>query len=279
MIANAASFVLPISNPANLVVFHGSAMPSLKRWLLSICIPSTLSIAATYAVMRLYFRRALQAPTSGKSKAEPLKSEGKLVLAGLVLTVFVLLTASSLKRNLGLPACMAALLVAAMVSIKVRSNPLKLAKEISWATLILVAGLFVMVDAIESVGALQVTQSWLKCAEHLGLSQSALVIGLVCALGNNVVNNLPLSLLAGGTLRTTHVGGLLAQAVLIGVDLGPNLSVTGSLATILWLLAIKKEKLYVSSWDFLKLGAICMPVALLVSLGGAILIDCLKKMQ
>jgi arsenical pump membrane protein len=42
LIANAASFVLPISNPANLVVFHG-AMPTLGRWLIAFCIPSVRS--------------------------------------------------------------------------------------------------------------------------------------------------------------------------------------------------------------------------------------------
>ena len=55
LIANAASFVLPISNPANLVVFH-QGMPPLGRWLLSFGVPSILSIATTYAVMRRLFR-------------------------------------------------------------------------------------------------------------------------------------------------------------------------------------------------------------------------------
>jgi arsenical pump membrane protein len=64
---------------------------------------------------------------------------------------------------------------------------------------------------------------------------------------------------------------LIVHAVLIGVDLGPNLSVTGSLATILWLLALRREGLDVSFWRFLQVGAIAMPVALLLSLGGAIL--------
>ena len=69
----------------------------------------------------------------------------------------------------------------------------------------------------------------------------------------------------------------MANAVLIGVDLGPNLCVTGSLATILWLLALRKdsggEKLDVSFWKFLKVGAIAMPAALLAALGGAILMQ------
>jgi len=58
--------------------------------------------------------------------------------------------------------------------------------------------------------------------------------------------------------------------MLIGVDLGPNLSVTGSLATILWLVALRREKVEVSAWHFLKLGALVMPPALVLALAAAI---------
>lgn len=50
--------------------------------------------------------------------------------------------------------------------------------------------------------------------------------------------------------------------MLIGVDLGPNLSVTGSLATLLWLVALRREGVEISGWRFLKAGAIVMPPAL-----------------
>lgn len=60
-------------------------------------------------------------------------------------------------------------------------------------------------------------------------------------------------------------------AVLIGVDLGPNLSVTGSLATILWLSALRREGLHVRALDFLKLGALVMTPALLASLATLLL--------
>ena len=272
LIANAASFVLPISNPANLVVFH-QGMPPLGQWLLSFGVPSLLSIAATYGVMRLVFRKDLGNCIESEVEAEPLRSEGKLVLAGLVLMIVVLLTASELKKDLGLPACLAALVITAVVTIKNKSNPLKLAKEISWGTLVLVAGLFVMVDAVESIGALNLTQGWLAAAQRLAPAAAAMVVGFVVAVANNLVNNLPLGLIAGGTLHAAHVKGLIANAVLIGVDLGPNLSITGSLATILWLLALRKEKLDVSFGKFLKVGAIAMPVALVLSIGGAVVMQ------
>ena len=273
LIANAASFVLPISNPANLVVFQGGSMPPLGQWLLSFGVPSILSIVATYAVMRLIFRKDLKSTIQEKVEAEALKSEGKLVLAGLVLMVITLLTASTFKKDLGLPACLAALVITAAVSIKAKSNPLKLAREISWGTLVLVAGLFIMVDAVESVGALKLTQGWLASAQTLAPPIATLVVGFTVAVGNNLVNNLPLGLITGGTLQAAHIQGLMSHAVLIGVDLGPNLSITGSLATILWLLALRKEKLDVSFWDFVKVGAVAMPVALSLSLGGSILMQ------
>ena len=270
LIANAASFVLPISNPANLVVFHGG-MPPLGRWLASFGVPSLFSIAATYLVLRFLFRRHLKARFEARAQAEPLSGAGRMVLGGLGLTVAALLTASARNSDLGLPTCLAALAVTAAVSIKTRRNPFRLLREISWSTLLLVAGLFILVRAVESAGALAATTAALRRASALAPALGALAVSFGVGLGNNVVNNLPLGLLAGSTLQAAHARGLLAQAVLLGVDLGPNLYITGSLATILWLLALRKEKIDVGFWDFLKVGAVAMPVVLLAAVGAAIL--------
>ena len=270
LVANAASFVLPISNPANLVVFHG-AMPPLGQWMASFAVPSVLSIVATYFVMRMVFREELRKSIDAEVDAAPLTANGKLVLAGLAVMTVVLLAASAMRIDLGLPTCLAALLITAIVSIKAKANPLELAKEISWGTLVLVAGLIVMVDAVEKHGALGVTAGWLRSAQALAPAVGTMLVGFVVGVGNNIVNNLPMGLLAGASVQAAHVHGLLADAVLIGVDLGPNLSVTGSLATILWLLALRKGEVEVGFWQFLRVGAVAMPVALAAALGGAVL--------
>src|ERR1700759_792050 len=227
MIANAASFVLPISNPANLVVFHTS-MPPLGRWLASFGLPSILSIAATYLVLRLVFRKELRDGAQESGVAKTLSANGKIVLAGIASMVAVLLTASALDRDLGLPTCLAALAITGVASAKARSNPWILMKEISWATIALVAGLFIMVEAVQSVGALSLTQAAFHDVQRLAPAFAALATGFVIGLANNLVNNLPLGLIAGAMLQAEHARGLIANAVLIGVDLGPNLSVTGS---------------------------------------------------
>ena len=270
LVANAASFVLPISNPANLVVFH-TGMPPLGRWLGAFGVPSVLSITATYIVMRVFFRDDLNGPIEHEVQPVELTSPGRLVLWGLAFVVAVLLAASAMKKDLGLPTCLAALAITAIASWRAKSNPLKLFREISWSTILLVAGLFVLVDAVESQGALSLTQQGLAWAQKLAPAAAAMIVGFTVGIANNLVNNLPLGLIAGATINAAHVKGLLANAVMIGVDLGPNLSVTGSLATILWLLALRKEQLDVSAWKFLKLGLIAMPIALAAALGGAIL--------
>jgi len=116
-------------------------------------------------------------------------------------------------------------------------------------------------------------RGWLLWTDGLAPAVGAMVVGFVVGVGNNVVNNLPMGLISGATLQAAHAKGLMANAVLIGVDLGPNLSITGSLATILWLLALRKGGVEVGFWKFLRVGAIAMPVALGAALGGAILMQ------
>lgn len=271
-IANAASFLLPISNPANLVVF-GGAMPPLGRWLIAFGIPCLLSIGATYGALRWVYRKELGESIGHRVESASLDANGKLVLVSAALMIAVLLTTSSLGKDLGLPTCISALVITAIVCIKERTNPAHFAREISWETLALVAGLFVMVDAVESVGAIRYTAEWLNWVQHRGIVAGDLIAGFAVGIANNLVNNLPLGLMVGSTLHAAQTRGPIAEALLIGVDLGPNLSITGSLATILWLIALRKEKLDVTFWDFVRVGVVALPIALLAALGGAILMQ------
>jgi arsenical pump membrane protein len=267
-IANAASFLLPISNPANLVVFH-DAMPPLGRWLVAFGVPSVAAIVTTFLAMRWTFRKELQGKIEHEVEAKPLQRNGQLVLGSVAVMVAVLLVVSSLGKDLGLPTCLTALAITAVICGKEWSHPVRLAREISWETLALVVGLFVMVDAAESIGAMGYAQEGLTWAGHLGAVSGGLIAGFAVGVANNLVNNLPLGLIAGSAVHAAPVSAAIANAVLIGVDLGPNLSITGSLATILWLIALRKQNLNVSFWDFLKVGVVAMPIALLAALGAA----------
>lgn len=264
-IANAASFVFPVSNPANLVVF-GQHMPPLVLWLGIFLLPSVASILVTFLCLRGLSRKQLREELRGKAERALLTTEGKLALVGLAVAAVALISSSALGLSLGAPTSAAALFAMAVVTWRNRNIPLRVAKGVSWSVLPLVAGLFVIVEALQKAGlqslglagmrALVQTTSW--------LAKGTAAFGV--ALLSNGMNNLPVALMSGAAVRQAQETSIVAHAMLIGVDLGPNLSVTGSLATILWLIALRREKVHITAWEFFKIGVIAMPLALIASL-------------
>jgi arsenical pump membrane protein len=264
-IANAASFVLPIANPANLVVFGGQ-MPALSEWLRHFAGPSFVAILATYVVLRLTQRPALDAKVAAIEGVSPLTLGGKIAAIGIALTVTVLLSASAFDRPLGLPTFCAGASLTAIVLVIARQSPLPILKDISWSVLPLVAGLFVLVAGLNQTGVLSALARNLHDAAAAAPQATSWVAGVAVAVASNLVNNLPMGLIAAATSHAARVPAHVAGAILIGVDLGPNLSVTGSLATILWLIALRREGMNIAPLRFLRLGLIVMPPALLLSL-------------
>ena len=264
-IANAASFVLPISNPANLVVF-GKQMPPLLEWLRIFALPSLAAIVTTYLALRFAQRRALDAPVAAIDRIAPLTRTGKLAAFGILVTAAVLLGASAMDGDLGLPTFVAGGLVTVLVLAVGRQSPLPVLRDVSWSVLPLVAGLFILVEGLNRTGVLPGLAHILKQASIAAPQATSWGAGILVAVASNLLNNLPMGLIAATTSQAAQVPAHVTGAILIGVDLGPNLSVTGSLATILWLIVLRREGEHVGAVQFLRLGLIVMPPALLLSL-------------
>ncbi len=264
-IANAASFVLPISNPANLVIY-ASQMPPLTQWVPRFALPSLVAIATTYALLRFTQRKALTQPLTTDISVPPLTIAGKTAAWSIVLTALLLMTASARGWQLGLPTCAAGIVTLAVASAMQRTSPWRFVRDISWGIIPLVAGLFVLVEGLDQSGAIGALSAWLRQLAQQSANLTAAATGLGIGFLCNVVNNLPAGLIAGTAVNAAGVPPNITSSILIGVDLGPNLSVTGSLATILWLAALRREGVLVRARDFLWLGLLIMPPALLLSL-------------
>jgi arsenical pump membrane protein len=269
-IANAASFVLPISNPANLVVY-GSKMPPLGIWLKSFGLASIVSIGVTFVILRLCFAKDLAGTMETEVDPVPLSPAGRRAAYGIAGAAIALIIASAFDLDLGLPTFLAAIAAAALVALKDRRAPLLIVKDISWSILPLVAGLFVLVAAVDQAGALALSQAALEKAAASGPLLGSLSSAFGVAFLSNVANNLPMGLIAGSAVHAVTIPRPIANALLIGVDLGPNLSVTGSLATILWLVVLRRDGEDVSFWKFLRIGLLVMPPALLSAVAASLL--------
>jgi len=187
-------------------------------------------------------------------------------LAALAVTAAVLLTASARGWPLGAPTAVMGVLATAAVCLMERKSPAPVLKAIAWSVPPLVAGLFVVVEALDRTGLTDRLARLLTHAAHRSPALAAWASGVSIALGGNLTNNLPAGLLAASTLARNHAPPGVADALLIGVDLGPNLSVTGSLATLLWLIAVRREGETITYWRFLKFGAVVTPPALVLAL-------------
>jgi arsenical pump membrane protein len=262
-IANAASFVLPISNPANLVVY-GRFMPSLGQWLAKYGLPSLLAIGATYVALRLTQRRHLTQRVATEISVPHLSGAAVVAAFGIACTGAVLLVASGMGVRLGAPTCAAGLLTTLLVLLCERKTPWHTIGEVSWGVIPLVAGLFMLVQALDHAGLISALSQlhWTAWAGGIGTAA-------VC----NLVNNLPAGLVVGNVIQHAQPPDIVARSLLIGVDLGPNLSVTGSLATLLWLSALRREGIRIDAGRFLRVGLLVMPPALLLALTASMLLN------
>lgn len=265
-VANAASFVLPVSNPANLVVF-GAQMPGLGAWLALFLLPSLGAIVVTYAVLYWRLRPALPQSIAAASavKTPALSPAGRVTMAALAGAALLLSGASAFDLALG-PVTLAAAGALLLTCTAARSGPAGVLRALSWDVLLMVAGLFVLIEALQQHQAVALLGEQLQRLQAAQPQLADSMVGALLALACNLFNNLPAGLLGAATLDHVGAGQHLRAAALIGIDLGPNLSVSGSLATLLWLTALRREGVQMSAWRFLQLGALVMPASLLAAL-------------
>lgn len=266
LVANAASILLPIANPSNLL-FFADEMPPLGEWLGAFGWAAVASVAATYVALRLVFARDLGAPlradeTNLDDDAEPPRPVAIVVLA---VSAVVLIVTSSASGPLGTTACVlgvAAALVAATID---RTAPLAIARGIAWPIVVLTAGLFVLVDALDVAGAGALSRELLGWAQHVAAPLGAVTVAAAAAVASNLVNNLPVGLELGKVAGSAHAAGALRAAALVGVNVGPNLTVNGSLATLLWLAILRRNGVRIGARRFAAVGVLVTPAALLAA--------------
>ena len=167
LIANAASFLLPISNPANLVVY-GTQLPRLAVWMRMFLLPSVAAVAATFVCLRLLSPEgaggrggARWASRIGWGRA------GWLALAGIGMAAAGLLVASAMDVPLGAPTFGAGVVALVLVAMRDRSAPKNAMRNVAWSVLPLVAGLFMIVEALNRAGMMRLTRAglaWLAAA-------------------------------------------------------------------------------------------------------------------
>lgn len=260
-LANTASLLLPVSNLTNLLAFHASGL-SFVGFTSRMALPWLGAMAVEYLVFRLFFADDLR--TTVKVEADPLTPMPlvSLLLVLLVLAGFAVAPVFSVEP--WVVAAIGAVLMAARALMRRQVSPTRIVLEANPLFVVFVAALGVVVDAATGHGLQQGISNLLPAGEGW---PALLAVTAIAAVLANLVNNLPatLVLLAVVTGSGAVPSPTVVLAILIGVNIGPNLTYTGSLATLLWRRILVRGRHPASLSTFTRLGLLAVPASLLVA--------------
>lgn len=270
-IADTASFLLPVSNPINIIVLTTFRL-DLWTYLRLLLLPALVVIGINIGVFFLLYRRQLRGSFDSKHLAStsaairhPAYFRYTCVVLLLVAVSYIIASAFQFPLSIVAVSGAALLLVGALAwkQMKIRET----SKHISWSIFGFIAGMFILVRAVELTN---LTALFGQLLLHLsgGGSFGAVMVGTAgAALGTNLINNVPMAVVLTSALQSvqhaptaTRLGFI--AATIFGCDLGPNLTTVGSLATVLWLLILRRRNIEVSGLDYFKVGVIVTPLML-----------------
>jgi arsenical pump membrane protein len=255
-LANSASLLLPVSNLTNLLAF-GAAGLTFVHFSAVMALPWLAAIGIEYILLRWVFRCELSiVPARGGHE--------KLSVPVFVLVVLALTLAGFAVTSLfGLTPAWAALAGAVVLGVhglaRGRSTMSGIADALDVPFLAFVLCLGVVVDAVMLNGLDGVMRGLLPPGTTL---PALLGIATVAALLSNVVNNLPAVLVL--LPLVTASGPAAVLAVLIGVNVGPNLTYVGSLANLLWRNVVRRD-IQAGFVEFTRIGLLTAPLTLVVA--------------
>ncbi len=272
-IADSASFLLPVSNPINILVTSQFPL-GLLTFLRLLFLPSLLVIGINAGVFYFLYRRQLQGrfdikrlPALQETVQHRAYFRYTCIVVILVAGAYVI--AAAIQFPLSLVALGGALLLLFGALFWKQTTLRSTAGQISWPIFGFIAGMFLVVQALETTG---LTALFGQLLLHLsgGTTFGAVMVGtLGSALGTNLINNVPMAVVMTSSLHSIQHAPLAIQqgflaATIFGCDLGPNLTTVGSLATILWLLILRQRNIEVSGLDYFKVGILVTPLMLVV---------------
>ncbi|OKI06305.1 transporter [Streptomyces sp. CB02923] len=269
-LSNSASLLLPVSNLTNLLAL-GAAGLSFTRFAALMALPWAVAVLFEYLVFRRFFGRELAAGGGHTEAAgEPRTGAEDERRAALPLPVFALVVLSLTLAGFvvtsfaGLNPVWAALAGVLVLGIRALARRETTATGIVRAAnplfCLFVLALGVVVEAVVANGLGGAVDRLLP----EGASLPALLgVAAFAAVLANVINNLPavLALLP----VAAHGGAGPVLAVLIGVNLGPNLTYVGSLATLLWRRILQERGDAPELGTFTRLGLLTVPAGLVLS--------------
>jgi arsenical pump membrane protein len=259
-LANSASLLLPVSNLTNLLAFAASGL-AFGRFAALMALPWLAVIGLEYAVFGRFFASDLGAgPGAVRKPAASAPSVPVFTVIVIALTLAGFVVASAAGVSPAWAAFAGAAVLATRALARGRTSPAGLLRAADLPFLVFVLGLGIVVKAVVDNGLGAALAPLVPAGTSL---PALLAIAVLAAALANVCNNLPAVLVLVPLAAASGPGAVLA--VLLGVNIGPNLTYTGSLATLLWRRVLHRHGSAPDLGEFTRLGLLTVPAGLVLA--------------
>jgi len=262
MSANVGSVGTLVGNPQNMIIGHLSLIPFAK-FSLSLLPVAVASLAIEFAVLNFGFRKILGQASIHVAETAPREIDRRLLR--LTFTVLALVFAGFVA---GLNLAWTALAGAALVMVLARRDTHQVLKLVDWHLLLFFAGLFVVVEGLNSTGLPD--QVYARLRGMFGTTSTTQAWNLVwfSALGSNVFSNVPFVLVAGKWIPGFANPELTWKVMALATTFAGNLTILGSVANII-VVESARGHIEVGFWDYAKFG---IPVTILTTVVGMVIL-------
>ena len=266
--ANIASMFLLIGNLTNILIGDGFHIGyfDFAAWMF---LPTMAAMVVNYLIFRYMFRDSIATTYEQEKEIDPVKliKDKSMVLVGITVLVFVLI-GCGFASNFALP--LSAVTTVGILAIYIAERrPVLRTKRVSWRVVVFVTSLFVVVKGLEVSGVNAVMGNAIVAIVGQNPVLATFFVSLSSALLCNVVNNIPMTAMmvpiTSGIAHTPDMALAMAYSLVIGSNLGANITITGALAGILWIETAKAEKWSTGITDFIKTGLTVTPIVILTS--------------
>ncbi len=270
-IANTASIILPISNPINLLPVDGFRL-TIGEYLRFLLVPAILAIVINIGLFALIFRRDMPVSFASDYTESSIKIDSffKFVCVGLAVTAIGYILSLVYNLPLSLPAMVgAAVLLAGGFGFR-RLNMRAVGSGVSWSILLFILSLALLVRGLENMGVTRALGEAIAALAAKGTIIAVIATTFFTAFGSNLINNWSMMMVSVSSLGSISnpapsFDQSLIYSTIVGADLGPNITILGSLSSMLWLVLLRQRGLMIKPLQYLKVGIIVTPPMLIVA--------------
>ena len=273
-ISDTASLPLVVSNLVNIVSADYFKI-GFNRYAAVMVPVNLVSVAATLAVLMLYFRRDIPRDFDPEQLEKPettIKDRATFMAGWWVL--LILLVGCFALEPLGIPiSAISATCAVLLLGIAAKGHTIstrKVVKEAPWHIVVFSLGMYLVVYGLRNAGLTGYLASLLDWFAGYGIWGAAMGTGVMTAFLSSIMNNMPTVLIGLLSIEGSHATGAIQEAMIyanvIGSDLGPKITPIGSLATLLWLHVLQRKGITIGWGYYFKVGIVLTLPVLLITL-------------